>query len=112
MTSLFEPKTLREAVATIGVFARAIAERRIALVGGETAARLLSIDEPDPVELVNQLKLGGDRDAAWQCLQAVSLIVVAGGWQAVVEDPDASRAWTRAQKSWADVLARIRAARE
>lgn len=94
--SAFEPRTVRDAATIIGLFAREIA------AGAVASERLLLMDQPDlfdGVILVELLLDRGDREGAWQLLQAISVIVVAGGWQAVVADPDASRAWARVRRA-------------
>ncbi|MFC3692230.1 MULTISPECIES: hypothetical protein [Methylopilaceae] len=94
--SAFEPKTLRDAVVVIGLLTRANADR--GFIGREESARLLSMREPDLLLVVveiNGLRLSGDHEGAWQLLQALSLIVVAGGWPAVVADPEASAQWPK-----------------
>lgn len=94
--SAFEPKSLRDAVVVIGLLTRANADH--GFIGREESARLLSMEEPDlfmVVADINGLRLSGDREGAWQLLQALSLVVVAGGWPAVVADPEASLQWPK-----------------
>lgn len=96
MTEPMTPRTLTEAVGVIGLLTRANADT--GFIGREESARLLSMDEPDLLMIVAEvsgLRLSNDCEGAWQLLQALSVIVVAGGWPAVTADPEASRQWVR-----------------
>lgn len=95
------PTTLPEGVSMIGLHLRVIAGGDADGLGRGTASRLLTQDEPDVVDLaslVTSLSVSGDKEAARQLFQSITVIVVAGGWQAVLDDPDASRAGSRLRR--------------